>query len=108
MAVYRSVLEYNALGRSEIFFDLAFADELLEGKAQDIMEQVAELCEQADRDCRWFMFGTDWIMLAQLHEVEKYIPDLLKAARQVPFWRDRPSRLDNLLHNNLDRYLLRS
>lgn len=54
------------------------------------------------------MFGTDWIMLAQLHEVDHYIPQLLSAAHGIPFWREQPSRLENLLHDNLGRYLLRA
>ena len=104
-AVYRSVLDYDRSGPSEIYLDLAFADELLKGNAKGLMEQVAALCAAHDPDCQWFMFGTDWIMLAQLHQVERYIPELWKAAHEVPFWTERPQRLANLLRNNLDRFL---
>jgi hypothetical protein len=70
------------------------------------MEKVATLCDKHDPDCRWFMFGTDWIMLAQLHAVDRYVPALLDAMRAVPFWTEPRRR--NLLHDNLERYLLRS
>lgn len=108
MDAYRSVLRYNKLGPSQIFLDLAFADELLAGRAKPLLEQVAALCASDDPDCRWFMFGTDWIMLAQLHDVELYLPHLLEAASQIPFWTEAPMRLQNLLRNNLDRYLSRA
>jgi hypothetical protein len=106
-AVYRRVLEANAAGKSQIYFDLSFASELLDGRERQLMEQIAGLCAAADPECRWFVFGTDWIMLANQHEVHRYIPKLLAAAGGIEFWKS-PGILDNLLYNNLDRFLSRN
>lgn len=104
--LYLSVLRSNEAGPSQIYLDIAFASALLDGSACELMRSIARLCENGDPQSRWFLFGTDWIMLAKEHKVERYIPALLDAVREVPFW--TPSRLDRLLRGNLDNFLNRS
>lgn len=101
--VSAQVLRRNAASPSKIFFDLSYADEILRGDAPRLISRVTRLCEAHDPECRWFLFGTDWIMIGRESGAETYVPGLLAAMDGIAFW--TPARRANLLRNNLQSFL---
>lgn len=96
------ILEENRAGRSEIYFDLSYSTEFLTGDGPGLLREVARICEQLRDEGRYILFGTDWIMLAQEPNPDRYLGSAIAAAKADPFWR---SRIADLFGGNLERFL---
>ena len=101
------LLELNTRTRSRVFADIGYMSELLidgGSRAVRFFTDLKAYCEAYDPECRHFLFGSDWIMLAREprhHLYAERILDSLAAAHWSPRWQR------NLLHDNLERFLAR-
>ena len=101
--VVRQILDLNLAGAANIHFDFAFEEEVLDaGQAAQLLDDIATICAHDPRRARYFMFGSDWIMLAQVPNANRYLQDFDTAIRQNGFW--APHR-DDVLGGNLRRFL---
>ena len=97
------ILDLNLRNAANIYFDVAFDDELLEStQAERLLKDIQAVCRGDPRAAKYFMFGSDWIMLAQIPNADRYLASFDQAVLKSPFW--GPLRSD-LLGGNLRRFL---
>lgn len=105
-----ALLDQNRDGPSEVFVDLGYMAEFLDvsrglERAVDFFRALQGYCRQHDRDCHHVMFGTDWIMLEREARNGEYVARM-REAMAVAGWED--DWQENLLYNNLQRFLRRA
>lgn len=100
------LLALNAQRRARVCFDIAYCTELLtsEASALALLEHIGRICATQPDGDDWVVFGSDWIMLAQQPQRERYIEMIEKAIAQSTYWR-APGRREKLLGGNLRRFL---
>ncbi|MFL6725724.1 MAG: hypothetical protein ACJ8FS_04305 [Sphingomicrobium sp.] len=101
--VVRDILDLNLAGAANIYFDFAFEEEVLDGTdADQLLADIAAICSNDPRRARYFMYGSDWIMLAQLPHANRYLHDFDAAIRRSRFW---AAQRQDVLAGNLRRFL---
>ena len=99
------ILELNAKGGADIYFDIAYSRELLRGDAvKYLSELAASYASSGEATVKWLMFGSDWIMLGREPEVGNYAANTLAAMAKVPIL---SASSGAILHDNLRRFLTR-
>ena len=99
----RRILDLNLAGRANIYFDVAFHEEILkDGGADALLQGIEGLCAGREAAADYFLFGTDWIMLAQLPRHQRYVDAFDAAIHRSNFWK---SRREKLMRDNLRRFL---
>lgn len=100
------LLELNAQGRAKVCFDIAYSMELLKSEASaiDLLDEIGNICAQQPDGDNWVVFGSDWIMLAQQVQRDRYIATLEKAIEKSSYWRVK-GRREKLLGGNLRAFL---
>jgi len=99
----RKILDLNLAGQANIYFDIAFDEEILDPhEADELLNLIAGLCKGRETAADYFMFGTDWIMLAQIPHHERYVDAFDAAIKRCAFWQ---ARREELLGGNLRRFL---
>lgn len=87
---------------SQVYFDLAYAEEFLSGRGSAILDSLERLCvdhpEAADR----FLFGSDWIMLGRDGAAGGYTRATVAAVDSHRFWQRHK---DKLFQSNLRGFL---
>lgn len=96
----QEILDLNLSGGANIFFDVAFEEEVIEqpGGADALLRQLERLCADREGAENYFLFGTDWIMLGQLPGYDRYVGAVDEAIGRSKFWKDKRAKLlgDNL------------
>ncbi len=100
--VLREALLLNRESRARVYFDIGFDDRILVGEGEALLKEIADVCIAAGDNGDYILFGTDWIMLANQGNANRYLALAQAAAARVPFWQ---TRLDKLFSANLDRFL---
>lgn len=100
----RALLDLNRQGRANVFFDVAYDEQILAepSYAGKILGAIGEICADHPEDADYFTFGTDWIMLPQQVHYRKYARIFADAVSQSPFWN---CRRDKFFGGNLRRFL---
>lgn len=97
------ILLLNQQGRANIYFDIAYDDQILDPRKADLLlAQIEGICTKVPGSTDYFMFGSDWIMLAQLPHADQYLQAFDEAVARSAFWGSRRSAL---LGGNLRRFL---
>lgn len=105
--VLRKALELNRRDRSgrrraRIYFDVSFDQRILSGEGEELLGQLASICQEAGDDGGSIMFGSDWIMLANQESADGYLAAAYAAAIRIDFWK---LRIDKLFQNNFVAFL---
>ena len=104
-AAVARILDHNLAGGSNVFFDIAYYEQLLDrpANADALLERIRELCDGDPRKAAYFCYGSDWIMLAQEPGADRYARIIDKAVgRPKSFW--EPLR-EQFFSANLRRFL---
>lgn len=101
-AVLLEALKRNRAREARIYFDLGFDDRILAGQGRALLDEIGAICERAGDDGDYILFGSDWIMLANQANADRYLALAQAAAEASPFWR---TRRDKLFRLNLLRFL---
>lgn len=99
------ILDLNDQHLADIYFDVAYSPEFLNGGGPALMQNLADVYgRSSEKTGGWLMFGSDWIMLGREPGVEHYAEQAVAAIRSVPWWRGREALV---LHENLRRFVSR-
>ncbi|HEX4693611.1 hypothetical protein [Sphingomonas sp.] len=96
------ILALNVAGKANIFFDIGYTQEFLDGDGPGYLADLAQVYSPCEKTAKWLMFGSDWIMLEREPGVKNYLANAVAAIRAVDFWRPHEAPL---LRENLRRFL---
>lgn len=92
----------NGVPGARIYVDMSFDDDILRGKASDVLKFYANACRKAEDDGGHILFGSDWIMLGIETSAGSYLKQVRDAVLRDDFW---GPRADKLFGQNLRQFL---
>lgn len=92
----------NGVPGARIYVDMSFDEDILRGKASDVLDFYAQACRAAGDDGGHVLFGSDWIMLGIEATAGNYLEQVHGAALRHDYW---GSRADKLFGENLRQFL---
>jgi hypothetical protein len=88
-----SLLAAGRKSGSQIFFDVAYADEFLTGEGHAILDSLERACGHDAEATGRFLFGSDWIMLGRNAAAGQYTQATITAVDNHDFWRPHKTKL---------------
>lgn len=99
----------NKEGGTQVFADLGYMSELLverngigRERARRFFQGLKIFCGRFDPECKYLLFGSDWLFLAQEPGHENYL-QVIRTAMAEAEW--EPDWQENLLWRNLERFV---
>lgn len=100
--VLAGALAMNQAKKARFYFDVGFDDRILDGNGTALFDEIGAACSNAGDEGDYILFGTDWIMLANQSNADRYLELAYRAALASRFWENK---LDKLFRTNLQRFL---